>query len=194
LEFDRIAVFCGSRTGTDREHVALCEELALEMTDRGIDLVYGGGNVGLMGILADQVLMHGGKVYGVIPEKLMAVERGHTASTELYVVKTMHERKAKMAEMADAFIAIPGGIGTMEEIFEVFTWAYLGYHEKPCGILNYKGFYDPLIELLDKMGNEGYLSQDCRDMLCVAESAESMIEMISKPVAAALDERLLPGT
>jgi len=140
------------------------------------------------------VLMNGGKVYGVIPEKLMAVERGHLASTELFVVKTMHERKAKMAELADAFIAIPGGIGTMEEIFEVFTWAYLGYHEKPCGILNYKGFYDPLIELLDKMGNQGYLSQDCRDMLCVADTAETMIEMISKPVAAALDERLQPGT
>lgn len=194
MKFDRIAVFCGSRVGTDKRHVALCEELALEMTDQGIDLVYGGGNVGLMGILADQVLMNGGKVYGVIPEKLMTVERGHTASTELYVVKTMHERKAKMAELADAFIAIPGGIGTMEEIFEVFTWAYLGYHDKPCGILNYEGFYDPLIELFDKMGNEGYLSQDCRDMLCVAETAESMIEMISKPVAAALDERLLPGT
>lgn len=190
MELDRLAVFCGSRSGNDAKYRQLCLDLARQMKALNIDLVYGGGNVGLMGILADEVLRLGGKVYGVIPEKLMAVERGHTGSTELYVVKTMHERKAKMAELSDAFIAIPGGIGTLEEIFEVFTWAYLGYHNKPCGILNLHGFYTPLLEMLDKMVAEGFLSPECRALLREATDVKALLQAMHIPTTSVVDERL----
>jgi len=137
----RICVFCGSSLGSRAEYRAVTEELGVELVRRNIGLVYGGGNVGLMGVIADAVLRAGGEVQGVIPEHLMAREVGHKGLAQLHVVHTMHERKALMADLADAFIALPGGFGTLEEFCEIVTWSQLGLHAKPCGILNVQGYY-----------------------------------------------------
>src|ERR1035441_6706670 len=135
----RICIFCGSSPGRRPEYATAAEELAAELVRRNIGLVYGGGNVGLMGILADAVLKLGGEAHGVIPEHLMALEVGHKGLTKLHVVRSMHERKALMADLSDAFVAMPGGFGTLEEFCEIVTWAQLGLHAKPCGILNVLG-------------------------------------------------------
>ena len=143
--FKRLCVFCGSSHGANPAYAEAAKNVGSELARRGIGLVYGGGNVGLMGVVADAVLAGGGEVVGVIPEALMAKELGHRSIQDLRVVKTMHERKAMMAELADGFIALPGGIGTFEEFFEIVTWAQLGFHSKPCALLNVNGFYDPLL-------------------------------------------------
>jgi uncharacterized protein (TIGR00730 family) len=145
----RVCVFCGSSSGSRPEYRTAAEELGTEVVRRKIGLVYGGGNVGLMGVIADAVLKAGGEVMGVIPENLMAKEVGHNGLTKLHVVRSMHERKALMADLSDAFIALPGGFGTLEEFCEIVTWSQLGLHTKPCGILNVQGYYSPLLAMFD---------------------------------------------
>jgi uncharacterized protein (TIGR00730 family) len=168
----RLCVYAGSNTGARAEYAAAAAALAEEMAARGIGLVFGGGKVGLMGVLADTVLAHGGEAIGVIPQALVDREVGHAGLTELRVVGSMHERKALMAELADGFVAVPGGIGTLEELVEVYTWSQLGIHAKPCGVLDAGGFYGNLLGLLDHMVREGFLRPQHREvMLADAEPA-----------------------
>lgn len=156
-KLERICVFCGSNAGVRPAYADAARAMGRVLLERGFGLVYGGGNVGLMGIVADTVLSGGGEVIGVIPEALMAREVGHPELTELHVVKTMHARKALMADRADAFVALPGGFGTFEEFFEVLTWSQLGLHPKACGVLNVDGYYDPLAALIDHGVAEGFI-------------------------------------
>lgn len=152
-----VCVYCGSAAGASPHYAAAARALAAELVQQNLSLVYGGGNVGLMGIVADEVMRLGGQVTGVIPQALVDKEVGHAGLSALHIVANMHERKAMMAELSDAFIALPGGIGTLEELFEVFTWAQLGFHEKPLGLLNVHGFYDGLIGFLQHTVNQGFL-------------------------------------
>ena len=152
-----ICVYCGSSTGLLAKYAEGARQLAAQLVANQLALVYGGGNVGLMGILADEVLRLGGQVTGVIPQALLDKEVGHKGLSQLHVVRNMHERKAMMAELSDGFIAMPGGIGTLEELFEVFTWSQLGFHEKPLGLLNVNGFYDGLMEFLQHTVAQGFL-------------------------------------
>ena len=153
----RVCVFCGSSVGNQRTYRDAAEALGALLADRGIGLVYGGGNVGLMGVIADAVMTRGGEVIGVIPQSLADREIAHTGITELRVVDSMHTRKAMMAELADAFVAMPGGVGTFEEFFEVVTWTQLGLHRKPCGLLNVSDFYAPLAAFIDQAVTEGFI-------------------------------------
>jgi uncharacterized protein (TIGR00730 family) len=153
------------------------------MTRRGIDLVYGGGNVGLMGIMADSVLARGGHVIGVIPEMLVSREVAHLGLPDLRVVRTMHERKALMASLADAFVALPGGFGTFEELFEALTWTQLGLHDKRCGVLNVNGFYDAALEMLDRSVDDGFLKVENRACLDVATDPEALLARLAEPLA-----------
>ncbi len=158
----RICVFCASTPGLRPTYAEGAIALARALTDGGHTLVYGGGNVGLMGVVADAVLAAGGEVVGVIPHTLMAREIGHTGVTRLHVVDSMHERKALMADLSDAFVALPGGVGTLEEVFEAITWTQLGLHRKPCGLLNVDGFYDGLLQFLDHAWAEGFIKPETR--------------------------------
>ncbi len=159
MKLKSLCVYCGSSPGLDRAYIATAKSFGHLLATEGIDLVYGGGNVGLMGALADSALEAGGKVFGVIPEKLVAAEVAHQGLTRLYRVPSMHARKLKMAELSDAFVALPGGIGTMEEIFEVFTWTQLGFHAKPCAFLDVNGYYAPLFEFLDHMAEQRFIKK-----------------------------------
>lgn len=170
-----VCVFCGSSHGFAPEYEQMAKEMGRAIAARGWTLVYGGGNVGLMGVVADAALAAGGKVIGVIPEALLARELGHRGVTELRVVDTMHERKAMMAELADGFIALPGGIGTFEEFFEVLTWAQLGIHHKPCGLINTRGYYQPVMDLLGNAVKEGFLKAEHQEMVLTAEGVEEML-------------------
>ncbi len=171
----RIAVYCGSNKGTRPEYAAAAEQLGTQLAREKIELVYGGGMVGLMGIVADAVLKHGGHVIGVIPEKLVIKEVVHEKLPDLRVVKTMHERKALMAELADGFIALPGGYGTFEEFFEVLAWGQLGWHQKPFGLLDVAGFYRQLHEFLDHAQDEGFIRPQHRALVLVEDSAEKIL-------------------
>jgi uncharacterized protein (TIGR00730 family) len=171
----RIAVYCGSNKGQRPEYAAAAEELGAHLAREKIELVYGGGMVGLMGIVADAVLKHGGHVIGVIPERLVIKEVVHEKLPDLRVVKTMHERKALMAELADGFIALPGGFGTFEELFEVLTWSQLGLHQKPFGLLDVGGFYRQLQEFLDHARGEGFIRPQHRALVLVEDNAEKML-------------------
>lgn len=170
----RICVFCGSNAGARPEYAAGARELASHLAARNLGLVYGGGNVGLMGIIADAMLEAGAEVIGVIPRSLVEREVAHHGVTKLHVVQTMHERKAMMNELCDAFIAMPGGFGTLEEFFEVLTWSQLGYHRKPCGLLNVARFFDPLEAMLDHAVTEQFLRPAHR-ALVIAESSPSRL-------------------
>ena len=181
----RLAVYCGSATGNQPYFAESAQATARAMVSRGIDLVYGGGRLGLMGLVADSVLELGGKVYGVIPEALVNLEVAHTGVTELYTVANMHERKAKMTDLADAFIAIPGGIGTLDELFEAWSWNALGYHAKPFCLLNVEGFWDGLIEFMDHATSCGFLSEQRRAQLLVAERPEDALILLDDAAAAA---------
>ena len=181
----RLAVYCGSATGNQPYFAESAQATARAMVSRGIDLVYGGGRLGLMGLVADSVLELGGKVYGVIPEALVNLEVAHTGVTELYTVANMHERKAKMTDLADAFIAIPGGIGTLDELFEAWSWNALGYHAKPFCLLNVEGFWDGLIEFMDHATSSGFLSEQRRAQLLVAERPEDALILLDDAAAAA---------
>jgi len=161
----RVCVFCGSNPGRRPEYVQAAREMGRVLAERGHGLVYGGGKTGLMGVVADAVLAAGGEVLGVIPEALMAREVGHAGLTRLHVVKTMHERKAMMADLCDGFVALPGGFGTFEEFCEVLTWSQLGFHPKPCGLLNVAGYYDTLLALVDHATAEGFVSEKHRTLV-----------------------------
>ncbi|HET7229185.1 MAG TPA: TIGR00730 family Rossman fold protein [Longimicrobium sp.] len=164
-EMKRVCVFCGSNPGFRPEYMDAARAVGRVLVERGLGLVYGGGRVGLMGAVADAVMAGGGEVIGVIPEALMAREVGHHALTELHVVRTMHERKAMMADLSDAFLALPGGYGTFEEFCEVLTWSQLGIHPKPCGLLNVGGYYDTLLALFDHATAEGFVTRAHRSLV-----------------------------
>lgn len=172
----RIAVFCGSNTGVRAAYAEAGGRLGRVLGERGLGLVYGGGGVGLMGVVADAALAAGGQVIGVIPRALVARELGHRGLTELRVVETMHERKAVMAELADAFIALPGGLGTLDELFEAMTWAQLGLHQKPIGLMEVDGFFEPLIVFLERAVAEGFVRAEHRAALTVATEPERLLE------------------
>ena len=175
----RICVYAGSNPGSDPAYAEAARALASLMAERGIGLVYGGGKVGLMGVLADTVLAAGGEAIGVMPQALIDREIGHPGLTELKVVQSMHERKALMAELADAFVAVPGGIGTLEELIEVYTWSQLGIHDKACGVLNVRGYYDGLAAFLDHAVQEGFLRPQHRAVLTVAEDPEQLLDALA---------------
>ncbi|MEB0140042.1 MULTISPECIES: TIGR00730 family Rossman fold protein [unclassified Undibacterium] len=174
-----ICVYCGSAAGVSPAYAAAARELAATLVAQDLHLIYGGGNVGLMGIVADEVMRLGGRVTGVIPQALMDKEVGHTGLTQLHVVNNMHERKALMAQLSDAFIALPGGIGTLEELFEVFTWAQLGFHNKPLGLLNVAGFYDGLLTFLSHAQTQGFLLSTHLDLLFAETEAAALLEKFS---------------
>jgi len=174
----RICVFCGSSPGSRPEYRAAAEEMGAGLVRRNLGLVYGGGNVGLMGIIADAVLRAGGEATGVIPENLMAREVGHKGLTRLHVVHSMHERKALMADLSDAFVALPGGFGTLEEFCEVITWTRLGLHAKPCGILNVLGYYSPLLAMFDHAVTEGFLKPENRALVLARESPPDLLNAL----------------
>jgi uncharacterized protein (TIGR00730 family) len=176
----RICVFCGSNEGRRPEYRAAAEELGRELARRKIGLVYGGGDVGLMGAIADAVLGAGGEVIGVIPKHLMSRELGHNGLTKLHVVHSMHERKALMADSSDAFIALPGGFGTLEEFCEVLTWTQLGLHSKPCGILNARGFYSPLLAMFDHLVEEGFVKPAGRALVIARSSPAELLQALEQ--------------
>ena len=183
---NRVCVFCGSSRGMRSAYRAAAEALGRELARREIGLVYGGGNVGLMGVLADAVLAEGGEVIGVIPEALVARELGHAGVVDLRVVDSMHERKALMADLADGFIALPGGFGTLEEFCEVLTWAQLGIHPKPCGLLNVGGFYAPLLSLFDHAVEEGFVRPEHRSLVLESDDITGLLLRMSEYRAPAL--------
>ena len=172
----RICVFCGSNRGADAVFVDAARSLGGLLAREGVALVYGGGSVGLMGALADAVLGAGGEAIGVIPHALWAREVGHRGLTDLRIVDTMHERKAMMADLSDAFIALPGGLGTLEEIFEIWTWAQLGLHQKPVGFLDVNGFFTPLLEFLDRAAAEQFVKPQHRKIAIVESDAAKLLE------------------
>jgi uncharacterized protein (TIGR00730 family) len=174
----RICVFCGSASGTRPEYAEAARALARELTARTVGLVFGGGKVGLMGVVADEMLAAGGDVVGVIPHALMAREIGHAGVTTLHVVDSMHERKTMMADLADAFIALPGGIGTFEEWFEAVTWTQLGLHRKPCGLLNVGGFYDDLLRFMDHAWAEGFIKPETRAIVQSSADPAALLDLL----------------
>ncbi len=174
----RICVFCGASPGARPEYAQATTELARLLTSEGIGVVYGGGGVGLMGVLADAVLAEGGEIIGVIPRALLDREIAHRDVADMRVVTSMHERKALMAELADAFIALPGGLGTMEELFEVYTWAQLGLHQKPCALLNVEGYYEGVADFLSHAVEERFLREEHREMLMVESQPGPLIERL----------------
>ena len=181
----RLAVYCGSAPGSDELFASATRATASAMVGRGVDLVYGGGRLGLMGLIADSVLADGGRVYGVIPTALVDLEVAHTGVTELFRVANMHERKAKMTDLADAFLALPGGIGTLDELFEAWSWNALGYHAKPFCLLNVGGFWDGLIHFMDHATDSGFLSASRRKQLLVAGTPEEALDLLDEAAARA---------
>jgi uncharacterized protein (TIGR00730 family) len=181
-----VCVYCGSRPGTGPMHLAAARALGQAIGGRGWRLVYGGGHVGLMGAVADATLAAGGQVLGVIPERLKDMEVGHAGLTELRVVGTMHERKRIMAEQADAFVALPGGIGTFEELFEVWTWRHLGYHDQPIGLLNVAGFFDPLLVFLAHTRDQGFIDDTQQGMLTIETEPVRLLDRLAAEAAVAL--------
>jgi uncharacterized protein (TIGR00730 family) len=175
----RICVFCGSNSGTRQIYQQAAQTFGRLLCRRGIELVYGGGNVGLMGVLANACLNEGGRVFGVIPQALADKELAHTGLTELRIVSSMHERKSVMADLSDAFVALPGGYGTWEEFFEVLTWSQLGIQRKACAVLNVNGYYDPLLEMADKALSEGFVRDVHRDLLLSDPDPERLLERLS---------------
>ena len=173
-----LCVYCGSRTGNQPEFAAIAALVGAWIGKRGGQLVYGGGRNGLMGIMADATLAAGGRVIGVIPKALVEKEWAHTGCTELHIVENMHERKYLMAEHADAFLALPGGIGTLEEFFEVWTWRQLGYHDKPVGLLNLNGYYDALLAFLASSVKTGFMNDWLMDLIRTSSDAESLLETL----------------
>jgi uncharacterized protein (TIGR00730 family) len=182
----RVCVFCGSSHGVRPAYSDAARSLGQALVARGRGLVYGGGKVGLMGVVADAVLAAGGDVVGVIPHALMAREIGHAGLTTMHVVDSMHERKALMADAADAFIALPGGVGTFEELFEAITWTQLGLHAKPCGLLNVDGFYDDLLRFLDHAWVEGFIKPETRAIVKASADARELLDLLDGAVMPAV--------
>ncbi|HTR09552.1 MAG TPA: TIGR00730 family Rossman fold protein [Paraburkholderia sp.] len=175
-----VCVYCGSSYGANPIYTDAAQAFGRALVASNLALVYGGGKVGLMGVIADTVMAGGGRAIGVIPELLVDKEVGHAGLTELHVVPDMHQRKKMMADFADAFVALPGGAGTLEELFEVYTWAQLGYHRKPVGILNIGGFYDPLMALLDHTVREGFMREAYREMLQTDSDPAALIAKLQR--------------
>lgn len=171
-----ICIYCGSSSGRLEVYASAAVALAEALVSRNIRLVYGGASIGIMGRVADQVLTLGGEVVGVIPKALSHKEIAHQHLTELHITASMHERKMRMAELSDGFIALPGGIGTLEELFEIWTWAQLGFHQKPCGLLNVAGYYDSLIQFLDHVLAEQFVKQDTHDLLMVESNPDALLD------------------
>lgn len=181
----RICIFCGANAGQREVFAQSAKEFAMHCARLGLGIVYGGGNVGLMGVVADAALQAGGEVIGVIPKTLVERELAHTGLSALHVVSSMHERKALMADLSDAFIALPGGFGTLDEFFEILTWGQLGIHVKPCGLLNVEGYFDHLLAFLDQAVTEGLLHARNRQMFSVAASAHDLLKRIVRQEASA---------
>ncbi|MBT4890860.1 MAG: TIGR00730 family Rossman fold protein [Rhodospirillales bacterium] len=175
-----LCVFCGSRAGDDPAYSAVARELGAEMAKRNIRLVYGAGNIGLMGTLADEVHSNGGKITGIIPKFLDRLEVGRKESDEFIVTTSMHDRKAKMFEASDAFISLPGGLGTLDETFEIMTWRQLGLHDKPIIILDVNGYWTPLSELIETTIQKGFASESAKDLFCVVDSVDGVFDALSK--------------
>ncbi|MDX9672517.1 MULTISPECIES: TIGR00730 family Rossman fold protein [unclassified Pseudomonas] len=180
MSLKSVCVFCGANAGTDPAYTEAAKALGRALAERHLTLVYGGGAVGLMGLVADAALAAGGEVIGIIPQSLMDKEIGHKSLTRLEVVDGMHARKARMAELSDAFVALPGGLGTLEELFEVWTWGQLGYHGKPLGLLEVNGFYSKLTAFLDHIVGEGFVRAPHRDMLQVSESPQTLLDALDQ--------------
>lgn len=180
MEMKRVCVYCGSRHGKRPAYTAAAQALGRELAQSGRSLVYGGGNVGLMGVVADAVLEAGGEVIGVIPRPMVTRELAHHGVTKLHVVSSMHERKALMAQLADGFIALPGGVGTLEELFEIWTWAQLGIHQKPLGLLNTEGFYTSLVTFLDHLTAEDFVTPENRSLLRIDADPKSLLDKMSQ--------------
>jgi len=181
----RLAVYCGSASGSLPVFAEATRATAAAMVERGVDLVYGGGRLGLMGLIADSVLEGRGRVFGVIPTALVDLEVAHTGLTQLHTVETMHERKAKMTDLADAFLALPGGIGTLDELFEAWSWNALGYHKKPFCLLNVEGYWDGMVEFIDHATASGFMSAQRRKQLLVAGTPSQALDLLDEAAAAA---------
>ena len=182
----RVAIYCGANSGTDPDFIKQAESLADAMVNQGIGVVYGGSRNGLMGVVADRVLDQQGTVVGVMPRGLIQWEQAHQHLTELITVSGMHERKKEMSQRADGFVALPGGIGTLEEIFEMISWAQLGVHFKPCAFFNVNGYYDKLIEFLDHSVSQGLMRKKIRDMILIESEPEALLKSMadySSPVS-----------
>jgi len=184
----RVLVFCGSSPGGRPEYAQTAEELGRELASRGVDVVYGGAHVGLMGALADAALAAGGKVIGVIPNRLVEAEIAHAGLTELHIVNTMHERKAMMAELSDAVIALPGGTGTLDELFEMFTWSQLGLHQLPIGLLDTAEYWQPLLRFLEHSVNERFLRAEHFETLLVERDPGYLLDRLSSHQPLALNK------
>jgi uncharacterized protein (TIGR00730 family) len=187
-----VAVYCGASAGTNEIYRQQADLMGQTLAQRGLTMVYGGGRVGLMGAVADSVLRHGGQVIGVLPDFLADKELAHMGLTELHVVKSMHERKLLMADLAEGFIAMPGGFGTLEELFEVLTWGQLGLHGKPVGLLNTQGFYDTLLALLDHMSAEAFLRSENRGQVLQNVNAAALLDTMQAYQPVRLEKWLTP--
>ncbi|TDN70947.1 TIGR00730 family Rossman fold protein [Paraburkholderia sp. BL10I2N1] len=183
-----VCVYCGSSDGVKPLYAEAARAFGRAIVEARLALVYGGGKVGLMGVIADEVMAAGGRAIGVIPELLVNKEVGHEGLTELHVVPDMHQRKKMMADLSDAFIAMPGGAGTLEELFEVYTWAQLGYHQKPVAVLNIDGYYDPLISMLQHTVQEGFMRQTYLDILQIDSDPVSLISKLQRYLPPARDK------
>ena len=177
---NRVCVFCGSTTGGPAHYADVARKLGAHLAESGLGMVYGGGRIGLMGVAADAALQAGGEVIGVIPNELMDREIGHEELSEMHIVNTMTERKEKMAELADGFIALPGGLGTLDELFEMLTWAQLGLHDKPCGLLNVAGYYDSLLAFLEHGEEEGFIKPQHSALLLVHHDVEALLRLMGE--------------
>jgi uncharacterized protein (TIGR00730 family) len=194
MSLRRVCVYCGSSAGNQPAYEAGAIALASELAERGVGLVYGGSHVGLMGVLADTMLAAGGDVIGVIPEALIAKEIGHTALPQLIVVGSMHERKTKMSELADAFIAMPGGFGTLEEFAEAVTWTQLGIHDKACGLLNIEGYWQPLLSWMDQAVAEGFLKAANRSLVIDADEPGPLLDRLETWQPVSVEKWIAPAT
>jgi uncharacterized protein (TIGR00730 family) len=192
-KLQRICVYCGSSSGVAGHYLETAAAVGRHLAERGIGIVFGGGRVGLMGALADAALAAGGEVHGVIPEKLLDLELGHGGVTQLDVVATMHQRKMRMAELSDAFVALPGGWGTLEEIFEVTTWTQLEYHDKPVGLLDAHGYYAALVAFLEHAAAEGFIRPAHRAILQVADDIEALVAKLAAVELPRLDPSVMRG-
>jgi uncharacterized protein (TIGR00730 family) len=190
--FDSVCVFCGSRSGVGDVYRQCAVAFGALLAQRGLTLVYGGAHLGLMGALADAALAAGGKVIGVMPQSMIDREIGHTGLTKLHIVGTMHERKALMAELAGAFVALPGAFGTLDEFCEILTWAQIGIHGKPCGILNISGYYDSLLAMFSHAVREGFLNPAHRDMIAVSESGDCLLDLMESGAATPVSKWATP--
>ncbi|MCA9796407.1 MAG: TIGR00730 family Rossman fold protein [Candidatus Eremiobacteraeota bacterium] len=188
-----LCVFCGSSPGRDPVYAAAAAEFGIKMVEAGYHLVYGGGRVGLMGVVADSVMRAGGEVVGVIPHFLNSKEIGHDGVTRLEAVDTMHERKARMEKLSDAFVALPGGFGTYEEILEIITWGQLGLHRKPIGLLNLKGYYQPLLAQVDRGVEEGFIKPSYRQLLVSADKPTALLEALASYEPPEVEQWLAAG-